>query len=174
MKLKKLAAGACALALGASMMAMPASAYSETMYKDAKTASKTVTLTGETSVSYYYGIGWVDVTGTYARTWNGNDMKYEYTEKGWEKLDPHVNFVNYSNDAITYDVTYENGEDGLTLSPVGSTSGTLQSFPDLGYCDQASVHFTIAGTPKLKAGNSSSNGVITVGTITAAVTLGSN
>lgn len=55
MKLKKLAAGACALALGAAMMAMPASAET---FSSTNSASQDVTATGTTTHSYAVNLTW--------------------------------------------------------------------------------------------------------------------
>lgn len=112
MKLKKLAAGACALALGAAMMAMPASAET---FSSTNSASQDVTATGTTTHSYAVDLTWDHFQFGYTRKWNPATLQYDYTSNNWETAEgPNVTVTNRSDVTIQASVAGST-VDGVTI-----------------------------------------------------------
>ena len=125
MKLKKLAVGACALALGAAMMAVPAFAAdggSET-FDSGNNTSFDVTATGQTIDKWKIMVSWDDCQYTYSRTWNPTNMKFDYTEKTWENTPTEISIANYSSTYVNYSVVPQ-AVTGITAT-ADKSSGTI-------------------------------------------------
>ena len=162
MKLKKLAAGACALALGAAMMAMPASAAS---FAGNGTDSHDVTATGKTNHVYQIDISWPSLEYTYERTWHndGNNAYYEYTTRSWESDTPDIVISNMSDLPIYYAVS-SSATDGITItSTSNNTRGELDAALENSR-PTAECMFKISGSPTSVASKTSEK--ITLGTFT--------
>lgn len=139
MKLKKLAAGACALALGAAMMAMPAFAATNGLGE----TYQAVTATGKTVHTKKVEIEWTDCAFTYTRTWNADDLKYDY-EETWTQGHPTITITNYSDVAVSYRMDNQPLA-GITLT-ADNESGTV-SAAGIGTTKSAKSVYTITGTP---------------------------
>ncbi len=172
MKLKKLAAGACALALGAAMLVMPASAETFTA---AGSSHRDVTATGKTNHAYAVDFEWNNFEFTYERTWNPDTLQYDYDSNTWEgtSASPELTVTNRSDVGVTYSTTITSVASGVTvdysevwgavphpLAPAYATSGTWDG-----------TWLIITGTPDKDAGQNGDT--ITLCTLTATLTIDS-
>lgn len=143
MKLKKLAAGACALALGVSMMAMPA--FADATFGEAGGSdTRDLYATFNTTDAYCIDIVFSGGSMVYTRTWNTATKKFDYAEA--PTTDFEVDVVNSSSKPINYSVTHT-AEDGVIYTLTGgSVSGTVDVALDgkepFGHAD-----YTISGHP---------------------------
>lgn len=146
MKLKKLAAGACALALGAAMMAVPAFAVDggDATFEDGNNTSFLVYATGKTTDKWKITVIWDDCQYTYSRTWNTTDMKFDYTEKTWENNPTGIRITNYSSTYVTYSVSPQ-AVAGITAT-ADKPSGTIGDALN-GTEETASINVSFTGDP---------------------------
>lgn len=170
MKLKKLAAGACALALGAAMMAMPASAET---FSSTNSASQDVTATGTTTHSYAVDLTWDHFQFGYTRKWNPATLQYDYTSNNWEVAEgPNVTVTNRSDVTIQASVAGST-VDGVTIEYArGGSSVNKDLKPIFEGQNSECFIFTLSGVPSQAAGQNGDT--IKLGTVTANITIPQN
>lgn len=166
MKLKKLAAGACALALGVSMMAMPAFAGKET-HTTSGSSSQEILALGSTKHAYAVDIEWDTYQEFYSRTWNTEILQYDYGSKDWENNNAHVTVTNRSDVTIAVSNTFDS-VNGVTIAYSGN-SADANIVPVFEGANSMTFDFNITGAPSeyVKA----EQDVIKLGTITTNITI---
>lgn len=171
MKLKKLAAGACALALGVSMMAMPAFAGKET-HTTSGSSSQEILALGSTKHAYAVDIEWDTYQEFYSRTWNTETLQYDYGSKDWENNNAHVTVTNRSDVTIQASVAGST-VDGVTIEySMGGSSVKKDLKPIFEGQNSEQFFFSLSGVPSKAAGQNGDT--IKLGTVTANITIPQN